>query len=451
MTTSHKLPEARQGGAADAAGGAIGAVILGGAHGSLAVARSLGRCGIPVWFVTHDHPITQYSRYVARSFAWPGPDHDGAVDWLIDLAASHHLDRWVLFAAADAEVRLAAQHRAALEAAYRVATPPWPVTAIACDKRLTYEHAAAVGVPVPWSFYPHSRDHLATVDCRFPAILKPTVNEGRNAFTAAKAWRLDDRATLMSRYDEAVALVGPDAIMLQELIPGDGDAQFSYAAVWSDGKPVASLVARRTRQYPIEFGFTSTFVETIEQPAVEEAACRFLSPLRYDGLVEIEFKRDARDGRCKLLDVNPRPWTWIALGAAAGVDFPLIQWQLAFGSRPLRPSAAAPAADWLHASRDFVAACRLDCGRHVGAPSQYVASACSVPGCSRLLRRTIRCPASSICQWCSPACWRGVMLWSPKRAAGSESAYKAVRGSRQSVIQGGGLAPLAARNPSIHR
>ena len=92
-------------------------------------------------------------------------------------------------------------------------------------------------------------------------------------------------------------------------------------------------MARRTRQYPIQFGFNSTFVETIEQREVEEAACRFLSALRYRGMVEAEFKYDARDGRYKLLDVNPRAWTWTALGAAAGVDFPLIQWRLAMGKR----------------------------------------------------------------------------------------------------------------------
>src|ERR1700722_9297665 len=55
-----------------------GALILGGAHGSLAVARSLGRRGIPVWFATHDHPIAKYSRYVARSFEWAGPSDKGA-------------------------------------------------------------------------------------------------------------------------------------------------------------------------------------------------------------------------------------------------------------------------------------------------------------------------------------------------------------------------------------
>ena len=66
--------------------GVPGALVLGGTHGSLAVARSLGRRGIPVWYITHDHPIAKYSRYVTRSLSWPGPGDAGATRFLLDLA-----------------------------------------------------------------------------------------------------------------------------------------------------------------------------------------------------------------------------------------------------------------------------------------------------------------------------------------------------------------------------
>ena len=56
-----------------------GALIVGGAHGSLALARSLGRRGIPVAFLTDDHPIAIYSRYVQRSFTWGGAEDPGAI------------------------------------------------------------------------------------------------------------------------------------------------------------------------------------------------------------------------------------------------------------------------------------------------------------------------------------------------------------------------------------
>jgi D-aspartate ligase len=337
--------------------GGPGALILGGAHGSLAVARSLGRRGIPVWFATHDHPIVKYSRYTAHSLTWPGPDEKGAAEWLVDLASHHRLDRWVLYPGGDAEARLIAQWHPVLGQAFTLVTPPWAVARFACDKRLTHLHADSVGVDSPWSFVPADRKEVAALDCAFPVILKPAFQAGRNRFTMAKAWRADDRTTLLARYDAAVALVGRDAVMVQELIPGGGEAQFSYAAVWDRGKPVASLVARRTRQYPVDFGFTSTFVETVEHREVEAQAFRFLADLRFSGMAEVEFKFDARDGRTKLLDVNPRPWTWIGLGAAAGVDFPWIQWRLARGETIARLHGRAGCA-WTHASRDVVSAGR---------------------------------------------------------------------------------------------
>jgi D-aspartate ligase len=332
-----------------------GAIVVGGAHGSLALVRSLGRRGIPVWYVTDDHPIARYSRYADRSFAWGGPDDEGAVEFLKRLARDHGLDGWVLIAAGDPELRLLSQHRAELATVFRVTVPSWETVRFTHDKRLTYERAAALGIDYPRGYNVRDLQELAELDCRFPVVLKPTVREQKNAFTRAQAWRVDDRPALLARYREAAALVGERAVVLQELIPGGGSAQFSYAAVWDKGAPVASLVARRSRQYPIDFGFTSTFVETVEQNDVEEAACRFLRSIDYSGLVEVEFKRDDRDGRFKLLDVNARAWTWNALGSIAGVDFGHVLWRLAMGETiaPIRCHAEVA---WMHGSRDMLAA-----------------------------------------------------------------------------------------------
>jgi D-aspartate ligase len=88
---------------------------------------------------------------------------------------------------------------------------------------------------------------------------------------------------------------------------------------------------------------------------VEAAACRFLRSIGYSGIAEVEFKYDARDGRYKILDVNARAWTWIALGHVAGVDFPYLLWRLATGESVAQMRGRAGAA-WLHLSRDLMAA-----------------------------------------------------------------------------------------------
>jgi predicted ATP-grasp superfamily ATP-dependent carboligase len=348
-TSSDKSP------AEPSPGTIAGALILGGAHGSLAVARSLGRRGIDVWFATHDHPITKYSRYTKRGVEWPGPNHPAAVDWLLAFAARWKLNGWVLIPGADPELRLLSQNYQVLSQVFHIAAPTWSVAQWAHDKRLTEQHARAVGIAAPRSIYPANAAQLADWPCTFPVILKPTVHDVPNPFTRAKAWRADDRATLMTLYNEAVGHVGANAIVIQEMIAGGGEAQFSYAGVWNNGQPIAAMVARRTRQFPLDFGFTSTFVETIDRPEVAESAEKFLRALNFTGLVELEFKYDARDGLYKLLDVNARVWAWAGIGEAAKLDFPYLAYRIALGET-IAPVGAGRSASWVHASRNVVAA-----------------------------------------------------------------------------------------------
>ncbi len=231
-----------------------GALILGGAHGSP------GHCPQPwpprgsmCWFATHDHPLAKYSRYVKRGLIWPGPNDPQAVDWLLALAARSKLDGWVLFPAADAELRLLSQNFNTLSKAFHVAAPPWSTVQWAHDKRLTQQHAQKVGIATPLSIYPDGIDCVARWQGTFPVVIKPTVHDKPNAFTRAKAWRADNLSELIARYSEAESLMGPNSIVIQEMIAGGGEAQFSYAGVWNNGEPLAGLVARRTRQFPARF------------------------------------------------------------------------------------------------------------------------------------------------------------------------------------------------------
>lgn len=330
-----------------------GAIILGGTQGSLSVARSLGRRGIRVWLVETSRSVAGFSRYVEKRIAWAGPEAPEAADWLISLADRHGLGRWVVYVAADAETRFVAENHARLASRFRLITLPWDVLRQLQDKSLLYKRAADLGLAYPRSYVPDSEAGNGPTPDRFPVIIKPTTRETNNALTTAKAWRADDREQYLRLYGEARRLLPAEDIVVQEMIPGGGEAQFSYTGLWHEGTEVASMPARRTRQFTLSFG-TGTFVETIDKPEIEKVARRLLESLGYHGLVEAEFKFDARDGEYKVLDVNTRVWTWIGLGAEAGVDFPWLAWQMATGDVPA-PARGRAGASWRYLSRDILA------------------------------------------------------------------------------------------------
>jgi D-aspartate ligase len=330
-----------------------GAIVIGGDYRGLGLARSLGRRRVPVWILwEQEERLATASRYASRSIAI-GRRGEPLHEELLRLAREAGLTGWTLFPTSDHTVAAVARAYDELGELFKLTTPPWDVLRWAHDKRLTVQLAEKVGIESPRTFFPKDRDELADLECDFPVILKPAVKEDFNRFTAAKAWRVDDRRSLLARYDEASQFVPRETIMVQEFIPGGGRYQLSFAALCSDGQPLASVVARRTRQFPSDFGRASTFVETVDEPGVIEGSLRILAAMGVTGLVEVEFKRDPHTGALKLLDINPRAWGWHTVGARAGVDFPYLLWQLAHGV-PVQKAHGATGIKWRRLSWDLV-------------------------------------------------------------------------------------------------
>ena len=333
-----------------------GALVLGADYRALGVVRSLGRRGVPVWVLAQAaEPLATVSRYAQRSLRWIAGSERDRIAFLCELADRHDLAGWLLIPSTDDAAAFLARGHAELGERFTHTSPAWDVVRWTYDKRLTYQLARQVGVPCPWTVPATRAVQDPDLALRFPAALKPAVKEAHTVLTAAKAWRVDDLDDLRRRYAEACQFTDPDILLVQELIVGGGAGQLSYAALCRDGESLAWLVARRTRQYPSDFGRASTFVESIDCPEVIEPSQRLLRELRYSGLIEIEYKRDPADGVLKLLDMNPRVWGWHTLCARAGVDFPWLQWLMATGecvptTRP-RPGAA-----WIRLSTDTLSA-----------------------------------------------------------------------------------------------
>jgi predicted ATP-grasp superfamily ATP-dependent carboligase len=244
-----------------------------------------------------------------------------------------------------------------------VPTPNWDVIQWVWDKRNTYRLASQLNIPTPRTWYPYAVDDLEQIDADPPFAVKPAIKEHFIYATKAKAWRANNRSELRELFQRAAAHVEPGEVMIQEMIPGNGLRQFAYCAFFKEGRAVGSMVVRRNRQHPPEFGRASTFVETVEVPLLEVLSERFLRAINYYGLVELEYKLDAREGQYKLLDVNGRTWGYHTLGLGAGVDFPYMLFADQVGEC-VQSCRGRPGVSWIRLVTDLPTAVREILGGH---------------------------------------------------------------------------------------
>jgi D-aspartate ligase len=331
----------------------VGALVIGGDHPGLGIARSLGRRGIPVYVLDDQHSISSFSRYATRVLRVDNlRDEQQTIDTVMEVGERHGLRNWVLFPTRDETVAAFSRHRDRLAEFYRVTTPDWETVRWAWDKTNTHILAKQLGIPTPETWNPRSLEELAELYPRLPLAIKPAVKENFFYATGAKAWRAETPEELKQLFLQANEKIKPEEIMVQEIIPGDGECQFSYCAFFRNGHAHSSLVAKRKRQHPHEFGRAATYVESIELPAVEELSERFLKHINYYGLVEVEYKQDPRDGQYKLLDVNARAWGFHSIGFPAGVDFPYLLYADQLGDLPEKCRGQS-GIGWLRLVTDF--------------------------------------------------------------------------------------------------
>ena len=320
----------------------------------LAVARSLGRAGVPVLGLDKERGgAGQHSRFLAGLGLVPGPEvADGAAlaDHLLRLGPSF-AERPVLFATNDDWVLALARHRAALEEHYRLPFAPYEVVQRALGKTALYRACEVLGVAAPRSWYLDDTDP-ADVAARvpYPCVLKPDDSRGFYDAFRAKVFVVQTPAELLARVAEAaghgLTLVAQEWV---ETEPGGFWSVASY--VGADGTARGVFTGRKLEQWPVGFG-TSCLADARWDPAIAEAGLAVLRELGYWGISEIEFVQDAATGRHLLLDVNTRPWKWVGLPVAAGVDLPLLAYADAVGE----PFTAGPQVDgtrWVFL-RDYV-------------------------------------------------------------------------------------------------
>lgn len=283
----------------------------------LAAIRSLGRAGISVVAVDHRaSPLGFRSRYATQRASVPDPAEDEG-GFIAKIAG---LGPGVVFPTHDPPLNALARNRDRLEG-FLFPFPEWDVLEKIQDKRHQLETAEAAGVHVPETLYPTSASEASKL--RLPVLVKPRHPDGFKRRFGKQAFRCETKAELERAYADAE----PSGPMVQELIPGGDDELYSLGSyLREDGEPLGLFSGRKLLQTPPGIG-TCRMGEAVWVQEVVDSGLSLLRALGFHGISQVEFKRDPRDGRYKLMEVNPRLWQWHGLASACGVDLPVIAYR----------------------------------------------------------------------------------------------------------------------------
>ncbi|MBX3155334.1 MAG: ATP-grasp domain-containing protein [Deltaproteobacteria bacterium] len=331
------------------------AVIL----GDLYLVRCFHGTEIPLVIAGSDptDPIfrSRYARRTAIIAPWEHPEN--ALADLERLAASFD-ERPVLLYDNDEQLKFVSRHREQLAPFYRLPLPAADLVEALVDKREFGRFARVRGLPVPRQIASRDVDgpEAALAKLRLPCVIKPDLRRGwwaqpelfvdgpRKAFLVKTPVELRTRWTELARGSVANFVV-------QEYIPGGEDRIYSFHAyVDATGVVKGWFLGKKIRTFPRSAGI-STFLELVHEPGLAELGLDIVERTGIVGPMKMDFKRDPA-GRFHLLEINARFNLWHHLGAASGVNLPLVAYQDLTGSFTDDPPCYTTEIRWLSLVND---------------------------------------------------------------------------------------------------
>jgi D-aspartate ligase len=316
------------------------AVIAGAYRTGVLGVRTLIRRGVRATSFDSDRAFPGFRSTYGHAHACPDPDTDpeGWVAFMIELSGKMG-GKPVLIPSADVFVSAIADHADRLAAHY-IMSPGVPMQGLLATKQTQYDLAAEHGMPLPRTRFVTSAEEVDAFakGAQFPCLLKPIHFREWRRFPPGHplAYEKVAIAQTPSQLVESWRLasaVNPNTIA-QEIIQGPDTNKRVYLACYdSHSRRIANAMFRELRCNPLQFGPASV-TEPVVDPETDEVCDAFLRSVGYSGICEIEMKRDTRDGRIKMIEVNPRLTGGGDAAPYAGVDLCWIHYLDLIGENP---------------------------------------------------------------------------------------------------------------------
>jgi D-aspartate ligase len=284
-------------------------VVVVGQLGGLAIMRSLGALGVPLYGVdaSPDAPALR-SRYCRERVILEFKEHAPKPYLEGLLALGRRIGQHaILIPTSDETTQFVADHRDALREQYTFQDNAPELIRGLASKREMFGLATKHGVPTPHTVFPKGVQEVERYAAtgRFPVMLKGIYGNRLAARTRKKMVIVHSAAELLAEYQEMEDPTDPN-LMLQEYIPGGDDQVYIFNGYFNrESDCLVGFTGHKIRQFPVHVGCAS-LGECRWNETVATTTTRFMKAVGYKGILDIGYRLDPRDGQYKVLDINPR-------------------------------------------------------------------------------------------------------------------------------------------------
>ena len=232
------------------------------------------------------------------------------------------------------------------------------------DKARFYRYCIEHQLPLPTTRFVMTRDELdqAADEMTFPLILKPPRHswDWLKATGGAKVFKVDNADTLLKKAPALLPAAGE--LILQAWVHGsDANMHSLYVCFDHNNEPLTScVVAQKIRQWPPDVGVGSLSMEVRADDMVK-SGLSILQKIGHVGPGNFQFKKDERDGKFYIIEVNPgRPPLGYPLCESCGVEMTYTCYCAAAGlPLPENRTITRPGSKWISWKRDLDSAYTL--------------------------------------------------------------------------------------------
>lgn len=243
---------------------------------------------------------------------------DQVKEWLLEISSRQQI-KPVVIPTSDIFIEFLIANKDALAKGFNVSDSYAHVASHLLDKKLFHDLCVehSIATPGVWSVADPSELLGLMGSIPFPCLLKPTL------IHKAREYLKGEKVIIVQSQDEFERIVKAMPMdlggwLVQEIIPGP-ESEITLFGAYFDKQHRAhhSFSARKLRQYPPGFG-SASLVSSLRCTETEQLSESFLRDIGFHGVCGVEFKRDARDGRLKIIEVNPRPTLWFQITHDSG-------------------------------------------------------------------------------------------------------------------------------------